>query len=84
MPQDVYESPRFQQRLDPMLFFWMDQVNWYAELHESTAPEAIARDQQAAIRPHTNLTVAEISDRVILPASVVRRRLVEMGFLPTE
>jgi len=86
MPTDPFEVKRYHDRLDPTLFVWMDAIKWHPELHDSTAPEAIARDQQDAIRAvmGDGLTVAEISDRVILPVSVVRRRLIEMGIEPRE
>lgn len=56
-----------------------------ADLHPDTDPAAIARDQREAIRGcglrlACRPDVAAISELVVLPVSVVARRLAEMGF----
>lgn len=73
-------APRFECLPDP------GRVAVYVYLHPSTAPDAIRRNQRRAVREAVASLRARgvepapeaVSDEVVLPVSVVRRRLAEM------
>lgn len=72
-------------RADPDAFdLWCWEDVGAPELHPSTAPAAVARDQRAAVRAAVRdlgpgWTAEAVSAAAVLPVSVVRRRLRELG-----
>lgn len=79
MSQDAYETRRFRDPHDPVVYIGGSVE--YVFLHADTEPEAIAAVQRHEVRLARRKglrTVEEISEYVILPVSIVRRRMEEI------
>lgn len=64
---------------DPRTFVQMDTIVTTPVLHASTAPSEIAARQRKLVARLRHLSAEEISLRVYLPMSVVRKRLEELN-----